>query len=203
MGKPVDLETLRSIFNPDNLDIRCAIIKGITVASDRSTLFVDVSIFPEETPMVVNMSWDHVGPDAGIFQFPSVNDMVLVAFCEDDEDQGFVIRRLTSKEDKIPLQAVNGHLVLKSIAGTKTFLNSDTQIHLTKENEGTENLVLGQTFKAAYADHLGTDEIHDHIGNFGYNTSPPNQAADYAAIKASPVDDSAMLSDLSYTEKGN
>ena len=199
--KKADIEILRELLDPDKMELRCALVEDIEVTTDRSTLYVSVNIVPEGQSMVCKMSWDLVGPDAGLFQFPSKNDLVLVGFCEGDEDEAFIIRRLTSKEDKIPIQAVNGHLVLKSLAGTKTFINSDTEINLTRENPGNERVVLGDTFKTAYSTHLDTDAKHKHIGNMGYYTAVPDLVADYEAIKASPVDDDAILSDLTKTEK--
>jgi len=213
--RKADIEILRELLDPDKMDLRCAIIQDLEIPEDRSVVLVTVNIVPEGVEMVARMSWEHVGPDAGIFQFPSKNDLVLVSFCEGDEDEAFVIRRLTSKEDKIPLMACDGHFVLRARAGTKTFLNSDTEINLTRGEVGTEQLVLGNTFQAAYADHLGShiahleaDIAHDHLGNIGYNTSPPTNVADYQmvksdieGVKASPVDDSLMLSDLAKTEK--
>ncbi len=196
-----DLETLKEILNPDKLDMRCGVIQDLEVSQDRSVLRVTVRIMPEEIDMVARMSWELVGPDAGLFQFPSKDDVVLVAFCEDSEDEAYVIKRLTTGVEKIPVQAVNGHLVMRARTGTKTFVQSDTAIHLTNASEGTENLVLGQVFKTAYSEHLDIDSTHDHLGNMGYNTSPPTQAADYVNLKSSPVDDSAMLSDIAFTEK--
>ena len=200
MGRKADLEILKEILQSDKLDVRLALVEDLSVANDRSELFVTVELLPEEQPINAKMSWDHVGPDAGIFQFPSKNDL-LVAFAEGHEDEAYIIRRLTSEEDNIPIQAVNGHLVMKARAGTKTFLNSDTEINLTRENAGNERLVLGDTFKAAYSEHLDIDAQHYHIGNLGYNTAPPTQAPDYQTIKASPVDDDGILSDLAKTEK--
>ncbi len=202
MPKPLSLEDLKEALSEDRMEMRCALVLNLEVAQDRSVLRVDVSLLPERQTITAKMSWDMVGPDSGMFQFPSKNDLVLVAFCEDDENDAYIMKRLTSQEDKIPLKAVDGHLVIRSRNGTKTFINSDQTIHLTNLVEGTENLVLGQVFKTAYSEHLDIDSIHDHIGNFGYNTSIPNQTADYIAIKTSPVDDSAMLSDKAFTEKG-
>lgn len=202
MGRPISLEEFKEIFDVDKLDMRCGLIQDLEVAQDRSVLRADVLILPEQQTMTVRMSWDLVGPDSGLYQFPSKNDLVLVAFCEDNENDGYVVKRLSTKEDKIPLQAVNGHLVLRSRNGTKTFINSDQTIHLTNIDEGTENLLLGQVFKTAYSEHLDIDSTHDHIGNFGFNTTIPNQTAEYVALKASPVDDEAMLSDKAFTEKG-
>lgn len=201
MPKGISLEEMREIFRDQRQYIECGLIKSLEVAADRSKLRADVEILPEGITVVAEISWDLVGPDYGLFQFPSVNDLVLVAFCDGNEDDAFVIKRLTSKEDKIPVRAVDGHLVLAAKPGTKLDLNSNTQINLTRQGDGNERLVLGDTFKTAYSEHLGIDEIHTHIGNLGYSTFPPDQAADYTAIKSSPVDDAAMLSDLSKTEK--
>lgn len=200
--KSLGLEQWREIFKDDSLHMAMGSITQLELARDRSVLRVKVNIFPELLEMVCRMSWDLVGPEAGLFQFPSVGDLVLVGFVDGHEDEAFVLRRLTSKEDKIPIAAKDGHLVLRSLAGTKTFLNSNTEINLVRgDTPGSERLVLGDTFKTAYSEHLATDIIHDHIGNLGYNTTPPNQAADYQAIKSSPVDDDVMLSDLTKTEK--
>ncbi len=201
MGKRADIEVLRDLLDPNKLDIKCALVVDLEVPNDRSVVLVTVNVLPEGFEMLARMSWDHVAPDAGIFQFPSKNDLVLVGFCDGHEDEAFVLRRLTSSEDKIPIQAVNGHLVLKGKSGTKAFLNSDTEINLTRENPGNERLVLGDTFRNAYSNHLDTDAKHKHIGNLGYFTAVPDLAADYQAIKSSPVDDDAMLSDLAKTEK--
>lgn len=199
--KKADIEILREILDPDKMQLKCATVVDLEIPENRSVLLVDILVLPEEFPMTARMTWDHVGPDAGIFQFPSKGDLVIVGYCDGDEDEAYILRRLTSKEDKIPLQAKNGHLVLRARAGTKSFLNSDTEIHLTREGEGNERLVLGDTFRAAYSEHLDIDSRHQHIGNLGYNTAPPNEAQDYISIKSSPVDDEAILSDLARTEK--
>lgn len=202
MGKAVGLEQLKQLLMDDKLGVHCAIVKKLQMASDRSVMRVTVELLPDGIMMVARMSWDSVGPDAGFFQIPSVNDLVIVAFCEGHEDEAYVIRRLTSKEDKIPVQALGGHAVIRALAGKKAYLMSDSNVLLGRGgNDPTERLVLGDTFKAAYSEHLAIDAAHTHIGNLGYLTTPPQQEAEYLAIKESPVDDSLMLSDLSKTEK--
>ena len=201
MAKSSMLEELREVFKDDRLHMTLALVKQLEVAADRSVLRVKCTVLPDNHSIIAKMSWDAVGPEAGVFQFPSVNDLVIVAYMDGDVDQAFIVRRCTSKEDKLPLQAVDGHLVLKGLAGKKTYLVSDTLINLTRGGEGDEQNMLGNTFKAAYSEHLEIDSLHDHIGNMGYNTTPPNQTLDYLAIKASPVDDDLMLSDLVKLEK--
>lgn len=195
------LEELRQILSDDKLHLAVGKIVQLEVAADRSVLRAMVLILPDNIKMVCRMSWDAVGPNAGIFQFPSVNDMVIVGYLDGHEQDAFVLRRLTSGEDKIPVQALDGHTVVKALDGKKAFLNSDTEINLTREGPGNQRLVLGDVFKTAYSSHLGIDAAHTHIDSLGYPTDVPIQAAQYTAIKASPVDNANMLSDLSKTVK--
>ena len=60
---------------------------------------------------------------------------------------------------------------------------------------------LKRTNKTAYTSHLAADEVQTHVGNMGFPTGPPLNAASYTALKSSPVGDDAMLSDLTKTEK--
>ena len=203
MGKGLDLELLRDMMKDTNdVSILLARIDKLALANDRSALRVLCTIIPDNIEMVARMSWQSVGPNAGIFAFPSPNDLVLLGLVDSDEDQAFVFSRLTSKEDLIPLQAVDGSTVIRALAGKKTHVLSDTRINLGKGgSEPTEPLVLGTTFQTGYKAHLDADIAHTHIGNLGFDTAVPSNVADYQAVKASPVDDDAMLSDLTFTEK--
>ena len=197
-----DLELLKKILEDRSLHIAYGTIMALDLAADRSVLRVRVKIFPEEMELIAKMTWEQVGPNAGVFGFPAVNDLVLVAFADKDIDQAFVIKRMTSLEDKIPLQAVSGDTVVRALAGKKTHVLSDTAVLLGRGGaDPTQPLVLGTVFKTAYSQDLQKTAVHTHIGNLGYKTTPPDNAADFLAIKASPVDDIAMLSDLSKTEK--
>lgn len=197
----IGLEELKEIFTDDKLHIMVGKVLQLEVAADRSVLRCIVQILPDNIKMVARLSWDAVGPDAGIFQFPSINDMVLVGFLEGHEQDAFILRRLTSKEDKIPIQALSGHTVVKALSGKKNFINSDTEINLTREGPGNERIVLGDTFKTAYSKDLDETAKHRHIGNLGYLTFVPDNVTEFETLKASPVDDAVMLSDLSKTEK--
>lgn len=64
-----------------------------------------------------------------------------------------------------------------------------------------ENMVLGKVFKQLMSDLLQELAIHTHIGNLGYETAPPSDAAEFTALKSSPVDDEKVLSDVAFTEK--
>lgn len=65
----------------------------------------------------------------------------------------------------------------------------------------TENIPLGVVLKTLLSSWLGSDLAHTHPV-IGAVTGPPSNAATLTALKASPVDDSAMLSNFVKTEKG-
>lgn len=200
-----DLETLRHIFKDDRLHIALSVVKKVSMAADKSVLRVLISILPEQREIVARMTWSAVGESAGFFSFPNVGDLVLTAMAEGDESSAFVISRLTSKTDKIPATAVTGDMVAKALAGKKLWLTSDTRINLSKgDTEPTENLVLGQVFKTMMSTLLQALSVETHICMPpGYSSLPPDNKADYLALKSSPVDNEDVLSDVSFTEKGS
>jgi len=196
------LEELREVLKDDATHIAIGRITSVSTAQDRSVVRVRVVIVPDETEIVARMTWEHIGPDAGFFQYPSIDDLVLVAFAEGLEDQAYVIKRLTSTIDKVPLRATENNTVIRAIAGKKVFVTSDTEVNINRGDEpATERVVLGDVFKQAYSQHLQTDSVHTHVGNMGFPTAPPQQTADYVNLKASPVDSDEMLSDLVKVDK--
>lgn len=213
----LDLEMLRDMFKDNREHIAIGLIKQLAPADDRSMLQVMVAIFPDGREIVARMTWEMTGPESGCIEFPAVNDLVMVAFAEGEAEQAFVIRRLTSKEDKLPLRAIDGHMVLKSKSGKQIWITSNNKILLsTGDTLPTENLVLGQELKtllSAILTQLSSLSLkistHTHIGNFGFPTQAPLESADFVTIKtaldnlkSSPVDDAGILSNVAFTEKG-
>jgi len=221
---------IKEIVSQSNLKVSIALVKAIHLASDKSFLKVTCETFPGGQEIVARMTWQAVGPNSGDYQFPVVDDLVLIVYAEDDEDSAFVVSRLSSKVDKIPTNAANHDRVIKALLGKKVWITSDEKIYLSKgDSAPTERLVLGDTFKGTYADDIQntidalneiSDQIqeevtHFHIGFLGIPTAPPNNAVAMAAIKvnldaviaslstlkSSEVDSDDFLSDLSYTEK--
>jgi len=205
MAKTAQIELLRELFKDQKLHIALAKITETELVSDRSRMRVKCEIWPDEIEIIAEMTWEQVGPDAGIFGFPVVDDLVIVGFHEGNQDFAFVLKRLTSKQDKIPIQAQDGSTVIRALAGKKTKLISDTKVSLQRaSNEGDpgENVVLGQVFKTAYSEDLQLTADHRHICMPpGYLSVEPINRASFLAIKADPVDNEDMLSDLSFTEK--
>lgn len=202
--KGLDLELIRQIVADNRLHIMLALVSRVAVASDRSICRVEVLVLPEKRPLIATMTWDAVGAGAGFYMLPQVNDMVLVGQAEGDDDQAFVMRRLSSEDDKIPATAITGDMVAKALAGKKLWLTSDTRINISKGDAApNENLVLGQVLKSVLSDFMAKYIAHKHMGNLGFFTAPPDNAADVTAKKADPVDNSKILSDIAFTEKGS
>ena len=199
-------------------------------AEDRSVLRALVSLWPDNQQIVARVTWDSVGPDAGFFQFPQPEDLVLVGLPEKDEDSAVILRRFSSKIDTIPATAQDGSTVLRSLADKKLWLTSPLRINLSRgDSQPTENLVIGQKFKTTYISHLTklttlveklitqreTDSIHNHIGIFGVPVNEPIQKSTMLAekaeletikseietLKADDVESEDILSDVSFTEK--
>ena len=211
-----NIEELRKILGEEKLHIGLGIIKQLHLADDRSFLKVTMNVLPENREVVATMTWDNTGTDSGDFEFPSPNDLVLFAQPDGDDDLCYVIRRLTSKEDTIPQEAIGGDKVSRAKSGKKYWNVSDSGIYLSRNGtQPTENVVLGQVFKTFASDmltlmseHAEVASLHTHIGNLGFKTAPPIESTDFAAkqtgyelLKASPIDDEEILSDLTFTEK--
>lgn len=199
------LEDMKTLLRDDSLVISLAIVKGIHLAKDNSFLRCTVQLMPHGNEIISTYTFDSTGPNAGIYMFPVINDMVLVAFSE-NEDESYIIRRLNSKEDLIPTNAESGALTLRALTGKDSWLVSDSKILLARgETVPTENLVIGQVFKTVYTSHLDelinnltkmidlieklstqrtTDSTHTHIGIFGVPVNVPIQTGSMIAEKA-------------------
>ena len=73
-------------------------------------------------------------------------------------------------------------------------------IKLGSDAADTENLILGQVFKTFASSLLDYLIAHTHATAVG-PSGPPNNAADFAVLKVSPITDESILSDVAFTEK--
>lgn len=88
----------------------------------------------------------------------------------------------------------------KSVTTTPEFDVVSDMIKLG--SAGSANPInLGDIVQNVLSQLLQLDAQQTHIGNFGYPTSVPVNAAGYTALKSSPVDDGGILSDKAFTEK--
>lgn len=200
----LDLEGLREVFESKKIWISIGKILKLDVAKDRSVWRAKVSLFPDETEIIARMTWDQVGPRTGIYGPASVNDLVLVAF-EPELETAFIIRRLSSKEDKIPEQAAEGHTFISSLLGKKLYLGSDNQILIGKNVHGSdpdEPLVLGDVLGTILSSWIDADRVQTHLGNLGVPTGPPINLLEYEAVKTQ-IDNDDFKSEIAFTEKGD
>jgi hypothetical protein len=221
------LEDLRELFKDKRIYFHICKVKKLGVASDRSILRVQVEVLDDLTEVsreiIAVMTWDAVGTDSGEYEFPSTDDLVLVAQTEGNSDAAYVIKRLSSKADRIPQKATEGHKVSKARSGKKYYIASNAGIHICKsDNDGTEPLVLGNTLKTALGNLI--DKINEMIDKITgspltISSSPgmpsiiyPQLVTDLNAVKSDlntlkgtyvTTASTNIVSQIAFTERGN
>ncbi len=161
------------------------ILMGTTV-SNQSNTQATFQHFSSEAP---------IGPVRSIQPFglssraPAGTSLLTVPVNADATHQNIVghydTAKPTTNDGETILYDAYGHVIYMS--QSKVVLGAKTS---------TQNVVLGQILKTLFDNWLGYDQAQTHTGNLGYPTSPPLNAAQYAAIQASPVDDETMLSEV-------
>jgi len=141
--KAVDLEVLRKLMQDSRTHLAVGLIKKVEVLPDKSKSRALVSVFPDEYEVVADQTADVAGPESGIHQTPEVNDLVLLGFVS--EDEVYILRKITNTEDKLPQQAVDGHLVLKALSGKNAHVISEEGVLIGSGgmSDPAEPLVLG------------------------------------------------------------
>lgn len=204
---PTDLEALKSIFADRRTHLAIGKVIETELASDRSCLYARCDVLTQDREVIAKVCWDACGPNAGVFQFPQADDLVLLAFAEGDNEQCFLTNRLSSRVDKIPTQASSGDLVMRALAGKNTHLLSDTKIYLGKGSvTPAEALVLGnvlKTFLEAFYDAVldATQIGHCAVGPVfldpSIRSAMVSQKSTYLTTAATNI-----LSQLGFTERG-
>lgn len=165
-----------------------------------------------------------VGGASGFFFVPQVNDVVeierVVTHTDDDAlglasivhpDTHWRCMVYSSIAD-VPVEFKRGYPArcgLKTVSGQSLVFDDDASsviltsgdIRLASES-ATEPLVLGDVLKAMLSSFLDAVAVHTHTcpAAAPTPTSAPLNAASFAALKSSPVDDGAMLSAVVTTE---
>jgi phage gp45-like len=91
-----------------------------------------------------------------------------------------------------------GEVIMYDQYGHQIYL-SEGKMQFGSANSA-ENMVLGQVFKTMMDTLLAAIANHTHIGNLGYETSPPTNSEDFNNIQSSPIDDEKILSQKCFTE---
>jgi len=207
MAKSSDIESLRQLLQDQKVHIEIGQILQLDLAKDRSVWRVKVKILPDDREVVARMTWDQAGPESGIYGPAEKDDLVLLAYVESEElNLSFVIRRLSTKNAKIPIRAGDGHTFIKARPGKNLYLGSEAKTLLGKlstETDPNEPMLLGNVVKALFTNILTQIEVHTHLSSApGSPTSPPVNAPAFTELKASPVADNGINSDIIFGEKG-
>src|SRR5665213_412531 len=135
-----ELEFLRDIFKDPRLHIGIGTIVQLGLSNDGSVLRALVNLLPDNRQVVGEVTFE----DVNSVTLPEVDDLVLVAFCDGDPDECFIVKVINNADEPIPLFGQTGHTVKYSRAGKKLYIGSDTKVGIGRPNvEPTEPLVLG------------------------------------------------------------
>ena len=218
------IEEFKKMLDTGRNYISTGSIIGLFITEDNSDLIAQVSIFDDGEDRVVEarVTWQACSMGSGIFQLPALGDGVVVAYPEGEDAEALIIARMTNEEDKIPDDASDGHLVLKSLKSKDLNLRGGKNINLvgqdTETGDALQKAVLGgvlktyletlvgqvESIKTEAAKIAGTLKKETNVGN----GAPLKGVTDYGTIETDiagitvdpPTDD--ILSDLVRLEKG-
>lgn len=208
MSQGLDLEALRKVLADNRTHIAVAKIAQVELASDRSVLLAQCDLLAEERQVIAKVTWDSIGTGGGFIQLPQANDLVLLVFADGDEEQAYVIKRLSSKEDQIPLKAATGDSVAQALTGKKLHLLSDTKILLGKgATDPTEPLVLGNVMLSCLTALIDAFLNAPQVGltAFGPAFLDPTLRTALIQAKSTYVSTAStnVVSQIAFTERGN
>jgi len=92
----------------------------------------------------------------------------------------------------------DGEVMIYNEFGQQVYLK-DGSVHLGIST-AAHPVPLGDVLKTALDNLLIAILAHTHVGNIGYPTGTPINAADFESIKASPIEDNTMNSSVVFTE---
>jgi hypothetical protein len=154
MSKHVaDLEALREMLAGNRIHLTLARVDSVEVLADASGARVTCTTLPHELEMVAVVTYSMTGPETGIYGgMPIADDLVLVGLT--DADSAFIVARLNTTDEKLPAQAVLGHLIAKARAGKKAYIASDTGVYVGRGGavDAAEPLILGAVMKSYMTD---------------------------------------------------
>lgn len=210
----VGIELLKQIFSNDEVHIAIGKISTVTVSADRSAVRCLVAIWPDQLEVIATMTWEKVSDGGGDYQIPEPEDMVLVAFAYGKRDYAYILKSLSSKDDRVPANAASGDRIVKARVDKTLWLTSDTRINLSKTDTApTEPLVLGNVLKTLLGNILLelktlstalSTHTHTSSGSGMPTLATPytDAATAFNSLKANSVDNNSINSDLAFTEKG-
>jgi phage gp45-like len=139
----------------------------------------------------------------GFTSHPPVGSEGIAVFIAGDRTNGFVIR--TENRTYRVKNLSEGEMAIYSMGGKKVHCGNDKIAIGESEDPSSidQPLVLGTELQTLLSDILTAISTHTHLGNLGIATGPPLNASTFTTLKASPVDDGEINSNLAFTEKGS
>jgi hypothetical protein len=142
VGTHQPLEELRQLFQDKRVHNGMGLIQQIEISPTRQTCRVLVNMFPNidgigpANQLVCKLAWKFIDNEAGIFMLPNVNDLALVKIIDGDEEQAYVTDYCSTTEELLPIDCLDGSLVVKARSGKPLRLLSDTAIYVQKGKFG-------------------------------------------------------------------
>lgn len=198
-----DLESLREIFKDVRQWIGIGVITQMELASDNSTYYAQVKLLPDGREVIGYMSF----ADVSDVTFPEINDMVLVAFADGEQDQCHIVSRYCSTEELVPLLARSGHSVKYSRPGKKMYIGSNVKVGIGKiDSDPSSPLVLGDVLKNFATDFINAILNATQIGTSaaGPVVLDPGMRTALNAVLNTYVTTAGtnFVSQIAYTERG-
>jgi hypothetical protein len=214
------LEELRQLLKDKRLHFAMGLVEQLEISPTRSSLRVLVNMYPNVDgigpphKLVCKVGFNIIDDEAGIFMLPQVNDLALVGLVDGDEEQAFVTDFCSSAEERIPLDAMDGSLVVKARKGKPLRLLSNIKVLIQKaifggspNADATEPLVLGNVMKSFSDAWMNAILEAPQIGQcaVGPVFLDPDLAMSLAMIQNQYVDTAStnFLSQFAFTERGS
>ena len=182
------IEELKRMLDTGKNFVSTGSIIGLFINEDNSDLIAQVSIFDDGEDRVIEarVTWQACSMGSGIFQIPTLGDGVVVVYPDAEDAEALIIARMTNEEDKIPEDASDGHLVVKSLKSRDLNLWGGGNIKLGKigQTDALEEAVLGKKLIVYILELLEQlESLADNLSKDGNGAGSLINAANYVTIK--------------------
>ncbi len=206
-GQPIDMGRLSAAVSRPGIDPRIWCAVGYVTAVELDAAdgpLVDVVLRGSGEQITAAVGTLYAGNGWGIYAPIRVDDEVMVSLSNGELGELPVVTgRLWNRADAPPTAAVDhpDDLVVRVESGKamRISVTGGGKLHLGSAT-ADEPLVLGNVFKAWAGDFLDLYAAHVHPTAVG-PSGPPVNAVSALALKAHPISDNAVLSDIALTSK--
>ena len=147
------LQTLISALKARETDLHLEIGEVLAVRATQNEAFCDVEFLSDDSNITCQVASSGAGDNAGIYFLPQIGDLVIIGCMAGSIDYAYIIARVSTEMEKIPMPALAGHAVVRSRPGKHTWVSGD-RVNISKgDSVPSEGLVLGEQF-VAYASEM-------------------------------------------------